>query len=246
MASNTPAARLRDPFYVVREKVQLTHATITSDYARWRDLLDGGGSSEEVISLAESLKAALKTIRIDLADLQRTNTIVEKSRPKFKDIDDEELASRVKFCRDLDTGLDTMEDNLNNPTPLKRPEKTRKQLMDGGKRPPREPEATPSPVVQARQEQALVERQQQDVLVMEMADAVGRLKDIAVEANQALVEQGEGLKKLDGALDHAKHNMDVVLAKLNTLLGSSDRGKLCCIAFLVFLCALLLILIVYT
>jgi len=245
MASNTPVARLRDPFYVVKEKVLLAHATISADYDRWRDLLDGGaGDSEDFAALSKSLKVALTALRIDLADLQRTNTIVEKNRSRFKDIEDEELASRAKFCSEMDAGLKAIEDHLNNPKATKRVEKTRDQLMSGGKR--KKDTDVVSSVVQARELQMEDEMKQQDEIAIQMGEAVNRLKDVALEANTALKEQHESIKVLDSVMDHAKHNMDVVMAKLNTLLGSSDKGKLCCIAFLVFTCFFLLILIVYT
>jgi len=246
MANNTPVARLRDPFYVVREKVQLAHATITSEYDRWRDLLDGGAADDDFTALSKSLKVSLTALRIDLADLQRTNTIVEKNRSRFKDIDDEELASRSKFCSEMEAGLKAIEDHLNSPKVSKRVEKTRDALMSGGKKGKKEAEGPASSVVQAREMQMQEEMAQQDEIAIAMGDVVNRLKDVAQEANRELTAQNESIKGLDSALDHAKHNMDVVMAKLNTLLGSSDKGKLCCIAFLVFLCALLLILIVYT
>lgn len=246
MASNTPVARLRDPFYVVREKVQLAHSSILADYERWRDLLESGAvESDNFASLGKSLKVALPALRIDLADLQRTNAIVEKNRARFKDIDDEELASRSKFCSETDANLKAIEDHLNSPKVTKKIEKARdQQLMEGGKRVQRE--SAGSPMTRNREEQWQEQINQQDEIAIAMGEAVNRLKEVALEANRELVEQHEAIKGLDSALDHAKHNMDVVMAKLDALLGSSHKGKFCCIAFLVFLCVLLLILIVYT
>jgi len=203
-------------------------------------LLDSGGHGEEFSALGKSLKAELKTTRARVVDLQRTIKIVEQNRAGFKDIDDAELASRVTFCRDMDAGLKTIEDHVSNPPMAKRAPKVRDQLLAESKR------EEISPVVKDRQMQLQAEHAKQDEVASEMALAVGRLKDIAVIANEELKDQNESLKDLDSAMDHTKHNMDVVMAKLNTLLGSSNNGKLCCIGFLVFLCVLLFLLIVYT
>ena len=133
MANNTPVARLRDPFYVVREKVQLAHSSIEADFERWRDLLESGAvDTEKFSALGKSLKVALPALRIDLADLQRTNDIVEKNRARFKDIDDEELASRSKFCSEMDTNLKAIEDHLNSPKVTRKMEKARDQQLYGG------------------------------------------------------------------------------------------------------------------
>jgi len=243
--ANTPVARLRDPFYVVREKVQLSHATISADHDRWRDLLDSA-RDDDFAALTKTLKVALTALRVDLADLQRTNTIVEKNRSRFKDIDDDELASRTRFCTEMDSTLRAIEDDLNSPKVTKRADKTREQLLAGPKKPQKDREAGPSSVVQAREQQLQGEMLEQDQIAIDMSQAVDRLKDVALEVNRELKVQAEALTGLDAALEHAKHNMDVVMAKLNTLLGSSDKGKLCCIASLVFMCVLLLVLIVYT
>lgn len=244
MASSTPVARLRDPFYVVKEKIQNAHGNISKEYDRWGDLLDSSRDNDDFTALTKSIRDALVGLRVDLVDLQRTNAIVEKNRSKFSSIDDVELASRIKFCTDTDTSIRTIEDHLNNPKVAKKTNKSRDQLLTGSKRPGQD--SSSSSAVQQREQQLQMAREEEDAIAEDMSEAVSRLQNIAQEANRELIDQNIQIKALDGAVDHTKHNMDVVMAKLDTLLGSSDKGKLCCIASLVFLCVLLLILIVYT
>jgi len=241
---NQPA---RDPFYVVRDEVELGYVKLTADFQRWQqDLVQTPFSSpDDTSSVERSLQSAITFLQTKVNDLKKANGIVEINRSKFGGIDNDELATRVNFCNETEAHLKKMEEALRAPRqPAKKPEKkTREELFEsktavaaGNKH----------HMLESRERQVQEEIKEQDKILGSMGDVIEQLKNVAETANEALKDQNRNIKVLGGNVDSARENMDVVLAKVDTLLGSSDKGKLLCIVFLVFICALLLILIVYT
>jgi len=100
-------------------------------------------------------------------------------------------------------------------------------------------------IVSARkQQQKEIEKEQDDVLD-DMATALDRLKGTTSEIDSQLVKHKDMLEDLDGSMGNAQSNMEVVTKKLTKLLGTSDRGRLCCIAMLFVTGIALLFAIIY-
>jgi hypothetical protein len=79
-----------------------------------------------------------------------------------------------------------------------------------------------------------------------MTAALSRLGDVSSTINVELTSQGQMLDEFHDEMDDAEANMGVVMGKMAKLLGTKDRGKLCCIIVLFVFAVFLLWLIVYT
>jgi len=94
------------------------------------------------------------------------------------------------------------------------------------------------------QTQALVGKQ--DEVLDDMSNALGRLGDVATVINTELKDQNEVLKEMDGEMDESISSMGMVMGKVNRLLNKSDKGRLCCIIFLIVIAMIEVLLIIYT
>lgn len=86
---------------------------------------------------------------------------------------------------------------------------------------------------------------QQDLVMDDMSHALDRLTGIGQTINQQLVESEHQLAGLDEDLDTAKLSMDNALRKMDKLLKSSDKGRLCLIVVLFILAVGLFFGVVY-
>ena len=83
-------------------------------------------------------------------------------------------------------------------------------------------------------------------MLEDMDAALARLGNISNDINAELVEQDAMLNEMDASMDEAQGNFGIVLKKMDKLLATSDRGRICCIIGLFGLAVLLLIIIFYT
>eukprot|EP00462_Mataza_sp_D1_P000329 CAMPEP_0175095756 /NCGR_PEP_ID=MMETSP0086_2-20121207/4345_1 /TAXON_ID=136419 /ORGANISM="Unknown Unknown, Strain D1" /LENGTH=234 /DNA_ID=CAMNT_0016369065 /DNA_START=114 /DNA_END=818 /DNA_ORIENTATION=+ len=230
----------QDPFYVVKGKVEKLVIVLKQDYGRWRDLLDnsddGGGQFEE---LSKKLRMHLQTITVDLNDLQQTVGIVEKYRARFQDIDDDELGRRRKFINSMKMDMKEIEDALESPAASKMKQKSnREQLFN-------KPASKAGGYSSVPQSSQMMEVRQDEVLD-DMSAVLGRLGEGAAAINLELGDQASALQEMDDEMDIAAGSMATVQKKMEKLLGTSDKGRLCCIFWLFGLCVLLFFLIIYT
>ena len=99
--------------------------------------------------------------------------------------------------------------------------------------------------VHSSRQSALAMEAQQDVVMDDMAHALDRLTGIGQTINQQLVESEHQLGGLDEDLDTAQLSMDNALRKMDKLLKSSDKGRLCLIVVLFILAVGLFFGVVY-
>jgi len=100
-------------------------------------------------------------------------------------------------------------------------------------------------IVLARKQQQKAIEAEQDEVLDDMAGALERLKGTTVEIEGTLVKQKDLIEDLDSGMNSAQSNMEVVTKKLSKLLGTSDRGRLCCIVMLFVTGIALLFAIIY-
>jgi len=247
---SAPAAR-RDPFYVVKEKVQIRATKLTDEYDRWKDIFatSNTGSNSEFEQLTQSIKMTIKSVKIDLNDLQQTIAIVESKRARFKDIDDAELDSRKQFVNDMRAMTQTCEETLTSDRTLSKiktdkRKNNRRDLFD----------TTSSSDVSLhmggegrdyKQNQKQME-EKQDVILDDMMGALERLGDIGGTINVELTAHNKTIQELDEDVEKGMGSMGVVMGKMTKLLGTSNKGKLCCILFLFLLAVVLLFCVIYT
>jgi len=237
----------RDPFYSVKDKVVGLLSKLKVDFSRFDSLTS---RSPEYNSLQTSIRQQLDAIDTDCKDLAQTIVIVESNRPRFPQITEQELNSRKGFVSETQAALQAYREQLRR-SATKQSNENRRDLMQPGQQ-SRFTSAASSQVNREQddyvssaqsQQQALVK--QQDLVLDDMEGALMRLGNIGDDIETELKEQDLMLTEVDENMDTAQGNMNLVLKKMDKLLKTSDRGRICCVIGLFFLAILLVILIFY-
>jgi len=240
----------KDPFYVVKEKVQVQIRNLRIDFDRWKDLFEtvDTTSNAEFKSKNNSVRVIIKDLKARVNDLKKTIQIVEQNRPSFPDIDDDELNKRKKFVSEA---KNVMEEVVNVITSQRTKDKMNADKT-GSTAPP--PPMSLEEKQRNEQERDYVEtranaqsqvQEEQDVVLTDMHEALKRLGDIAVTMDTELDTQNNMLDDWKGEMDDTQGDVDSVNAKLEKLLKSSDKGKLCCILMLFVIVVVLFFVLIY-
>jgi len=237
----------RDPFYSVKDKVVGLLTKLRSDFSRFESLSSRSG---EFTPLLNQLKQQISAIDTDCKDLAQTIVIVESNRARFPSISENELNSRKQFVSESQQQLNSYQEQLRR-SAQKAAGDNRRDLMAPGQS-SRFNSAAAQQVnreqddyVSSAQNQQQALMKQQDLVLDDMDGALARLANINEDINTELTEQGQMLDQLDGSIDEAQGSMNIVLKKMDKLLKTSDRGRICCIIALFFLAILLIIIIFY-
>ena len=84
-----------------------------------------------------------------------------------------------------------------------------------------------------------VAEQAQEVLLDDMAAALGRLENVGSSIGGELTEQSMELNAFERELDNAQGIMGNVLLRMDKLLGKSNKGKCCCLLMEIIICVIL-------
>jgi len=87
--------------------------------------------------------------------------------------------------------------------------------------------------------------QQQDIVLEDMDQVLKRLGDIAGTMDTELDAQNKALGDWNDEMTETQDNMDAVISKIQKLLGTSDKGKLCCILVLFIIVVILFFVLIY-
>jgi len=253
-------AQPRDPFYAVKDKVQQSLTDLRASIGRAEEVLKQGGQANEVEPVLQQARSDISLIHIDVKDLSQTITIVEENRSRFPSIDNRELDSRRGFVTDAKTSLSQYDEQIKRiATRAQSQAAKKKALLQGGGGLLQQGDgssrfqssandeavrANDDYVASSRQSAQLMEHQQ-DIVLDDMSHALERLQGISDTINTQLVENEHQLGELGEDLDQAKLSMDNALKKMNKLLKSSDKGRLCCIVLLFVLAIALFFGVVY-
>ena len=222
-------------------------ATLKADFSRWESL---SSRSADYSSLAASLRQQVSAIDTDCKDLAQTCVIVEQNRARFPSISDAELASRRAFVSSSVSTLSLYSDALRRAQQRLQADARRDLMPASG--PSRFSSAAHTSAGReqddvvasaSQQQQSLIK--QQDVVLEDMDAALARLGNISNDINAELVEQDAMLNEMDSQMDEAQGNFSVVLKKMDKMLMTSDRGRICCILALFAVAVILLIIIFY-
>lgn len=243
--------RRQDPFYVLKEKVQVNVAALARNYDRWKDLLENTSTfnNSDFDEIFKSVKIECSSTKIDLNDLQQTIYIVQENRKRFGHITENELNTRQKFINDMQTIIEDMEETMVSERTSKKIESDRQQYDK------RKTKETLFSRQVNRDNERYVEtihneqkglQNKQDQVLDDMSSILTRLQEkgrtIDVELNEHRLILGE----MDGSMDEASSRMKVVIEKTEKLLGKSNRGKYICILMEVMTIIILILLITYT
>jgi syntaxin 6 len=238
----------RDPFYAVKDKVSDSLNRVNVDITSLSSL---SNRSAGFNTLAASVKSTLSTIEGNLNDLSQTIVIVEKHRARFANITDDELENRRQYVRDTQEKLNEFQSTLRQ-LQQKSQVDTRANLVaqssnsrfSAGIASNNNREQDDFVQAAHSQQQTLINKQ--DIVLEDMEHALARLGNLSNDIQTELITQGDMLNELDESMDEAQGQMNIVLKKMDKILKTSDRGRICCIIGLFLVAVILLGVIVFT
>jgi len=251
LQNNPPREPLRDPFYVVKEKVQDLIGKLSVDFDRWKELLEttNTSTSKEFANVQQSVKVAIKKLNIDLNDLSQTTDIVSKNRVRFKEISDVELDSRKKFVNDMKAVVEDCVETLTSDRTLRKIENDKREVLIARDKQTtgfnKEMVREGDDFVDKKQSEQLMVEKKQDLLLDDMSAALARLGDVSDTINLELQSQTKSIEEFHEEIDETQDRMNIVMRKIDKLLKTSDRGRIVCIIFLIVVMIGLLIALIY-
>eukprot|EP00474_Spongospora_subterranea_P004391 CRZ04849.1 hypothetical protein [Spongospora subterranea] len=237
--SPRPSRSNIDPFYAVKEEVQKDAQLLSADREQWANIMarSDAPSDAEIGRATRAVKSRIKRIEQQVKDLSRTIDQVEKQRSKFPTIDDQELFTRKKFVADVKVIARECRDALSKSASIKSTKSAKKYSSND------DLEAAPA-AKHVQQAQQMMEKEQ-DVHLDDMLSSLQRLGVMGTQVHDELEDQRLLLNEVDQDMDDAGDRMEVVMKKLDKLIGNSNRGKLYIMFFLTLLLVILLFLIIY-
>jgi len=240
-----------DPFYSAKERVSDRISRISSDFHKWQQRVLNpamGSAATPDDETVPNLRVALKRVGSDVNDLSDTITIVVKNRNRFAHISDQELENRKTFVKEVRAVIDEYTQTINQHS-------QKFEAAGAGKRSfatsntrrafDREFGREQEDFVASRGDQQQLLQQKEDEVLDDMISALGRLGDVSNTISDTIKEQKRDLDELDTHVEEGNSRMDVVMKKVNRLLGSSDKGRICCIIFLAIMIIVLILLLFY-
>jgi hypothetical protein len=206
----------------------------------------------------------MKTANVDLQDLKNVISVVERKRQSFLDISDEEMSNRRNFVNEKSQFLREIESQMTSERSKKKIQSDanaakNKQNGSGRKDSTGSTEGKKKNLFESMGAEAAAAEtlagkklretqiiEEQDEVLRDMSAAVDRLGSVAGEININLKQKEKAMEEMDMEMDIATNMFDTVLGKLDTLLASSNNGRICCIIGLAGVAFLLLFLIIYT
>jgi len=216
--STTTTTFVRDPFDVVKEKVQDLAIKLREEFSRWKELLETTSTSnnKEFVSVSQSMKVAIKKLNTDLNDLDKTTKIVSDNRLRFKHITDSELDSRKKFVNDMKALVQECQDTLDSDRTKRKINKDQRDAdhssaISSGLS--REFQRQGDEFVENKQQEQAMLEGKQDLVLDDMSAALHRLGDVSSTIGSELVLQKEMLIEMDNEMDETQDRMNIVMKK---------------------------------
>lgn len=228
-----------DPFYVVKDKVQILKQQLVEEMEQWQNLVTSRTVTEELKQSHNTLKGIFRDIKTNLKDLADTIEIVAKHRSRFPDINDVELARRKNFVDEARAEVSDAEQRLKNEW------RKRQEQMNVSAAPEERTRQGDQYVRDQSQQQDQLEKKQ-DVLLDDMSSVLERLGALGGTINIELKEQEVILDEMDREMDDTDARMNIVMKKIQKLLATSGHGKLICIVVLFLILVVLFFAVVYT
>jgi len=248
--SAPPPLPTKDPFYVVKEKAQEVASTLQKNYHAWQDMLENTNtaSNSEFASLTKEVKIGIQTVRAYVRDLEKTITAVERNRHKYSAIQDSELEARKKFVNDTTLAVNQIEDALSSVNTKRKLEKDQKEALfkhHSLTAQEKEKKTENQSYVDGHQQQQQLMEEKQDEVLDDITEALGRLGDVAGTINRELKVHDALLEEVTDDTEEATTAMQKALKQMDTLLGQSDKGRICCIVILIIVVVALLVALFY-
>ncbi|EME28985.1 Syntaxin-6 [Galdieria sulphuraria] len=255
-----PLPSKQDPFYVVRDQVKESLVSIREIFQQWKRLIftTNTATNEEFDLLHNQLQNSLRSVYLDLQELQKTVHVVERNPVKFH-LSELEIDSRKRFVSDTMKELETIKSTLQSPRTLQKLEEDRKKSSSGGSllvkknlvyederksRAARNMERLNDQYIQdeALRQENLIE--QQDSSLDELASAVIRIGNMGKEIHEELNEHNRMLEEVGGRFDSTQGRLQLLQGRISRLVRETGRGQFCLIIGLFFLFIILTMLVI--
>eukprot|EP01137_Pigoraptor_chileana_P003111 Opistho-2@42860 len=255
---------MEDPFFEVRDDVQKSISTAQELYDRWQELLSDNttaSKNEELDWVARELRTVLKTVELDLDDLDEVIKISESDPEKF-DLTRSEIDDRKAFVARTRRTLNDIRDHMANSGNRVKVQQ-RGELLGGkaggsgtgskaaGKKADKYAKAQEET---RKQNQTFIDDQkqlqeqiirQQDHELDQISTSLSRTKEISLKIGDELDAQDELINDLDQHMDNTGSRLKQVIAKVDKVMRSSNDGKqMCCIVVLLIILVVVIVLVV--
>jgi len=242
LSSNSEGLSPHD-YHSHKAEIDTAIADLKRNFNQWVELLDKTNTREtgNFGRLTNKIKGQLSEIKIQLNDVSRYMQEVYANRNHYPDIDDYEIESRRKFLSDCRQYLQRCRQVMKSPQTREKLERDKRAVEErllGNDDP--EMESKSSLVGHYHQQQEM-EIKVQDEILDEMTEGLKRLGMIGDTIKVELEEQDQMLHNVDTQMDEAKNRLDVLMVKIDKILGHSNKKRIGVIILLL----LVLLLLVY-
>lgn len=246
------ATKAKDPYYKARDQLQDAMNKTSSNFDSWKKILEtqNTASSAEFAELSKSVQLSLKSLNVDIKNLQQVISVVENNRQVFTHIDDDDLNARRKFVNDITAQIGQIDDFMNSARTRKKIENDKRlDLVSvggmAGRNADRSLRTHGDEVIDRKRQDQSARETEEKVVLEDMSSALDRLKVVSVKINTDIKEEGDMLRNMGDTMDTTQSMMNKSLRQMDVLLSKSKAGRLCCMFFLFLVAVLLLFLIVY-
>jgi len=247
-AGGAGATLQQDPFYTVKNQVELSLAGINALFTRWRVLSKSLSvkNADEYRWHTEEIKKTIGAIEWDLQDLEETVTVAAKEQQRFG-LSQAEIIDRKTFIANLKKQVASISSEMQQAPPA--PVASNK--MDVGSYSDFEPghSSKPSGVgaenVYGQQVMSVRDRQNQQLDTV--TDGLQRLHHASVTINEEITDQIDLLETVEKDVEYTNTRMGSALRKIDKLLAhAGDKGALFIVVFLILVLIGLVILVFKT
>eukprot|EP01136_Pigoraptor_vietnamica_P034342 Opistho-1_new@98192 len=249
---------MEDPFFEVRDDVQKSINSPKELYERWQELLNENTSAaknEELDWVARELRTVLKTVELDLEDLDEVIKISETDPEKF-DLTRSEIEDRKGFVNRARRTLSEIRDHMSHSgTRVKTQQRGELLGEAGGSKAGKKADKYARAAEESRrQNQAFIDDQkqqqqqiiqQQDHELEQISNTLGRVKDISLKIGDELDAQDQLIDDLDQHVDNTSSRLQQLIQKVEKVSRATSDGKqMCCIVVLLIVLIVIIVLIV--
>jgi len=239
----------------VKDEIQQAMQGITALYERWRELLNNTNTSQndEFKWTTNELKTGLKTVDLDLHDLEETVNVAESNKARFK-IDDSEIMTRKGFILSTKQKIRSIEDEMNGTRTRGKMERDQRELLTSQQRKPQDKYDKLKTALEQENEDYIGDHKQKQEQIIRDQDqnlevlhkTVGTLQQIGKEIDGAIKEHDVIINDLHTDVDRVDSGIKGAIKSVNKLLDSmKDSTQWCIIIFLIVVLIGLIILVFY-
>lgn len=249
------ASAARDPFGILKDSIQDSMKVLMSDFDRWKEVLQTSNTAnhKEFPTLQKKVEDGLNKIDATLEKGFKILGAIKKDRTRFAHIDDRELVSRETFLNEMDVIVKDTRQSLTSSRTQEKIESDRKKA-DEKKKQAKESKFAGLEREAQRQNQGFIDDQhsqiqlahkEQDEVLENMSSVLKSIGVMADEMKVELEDQNQLLTQVNNQADEVNDKAQIVINRLQQLLNTNDKGKLCAIGVLLIILIALIVVVFF-